>query len=572
MKNRWVVKETDAKLDLMSEVLGISKVTARVMANRGLRSKNTALAFLKTSIDNMRPFVQMKDAEKALQRVKKAIESGEKITIYGDYDVDGMTSTAILQKTLLSLGADSTYYIPHRITEGYGLNKNAISSLAESGTKLLFCVDNGISSVEEVCYANTLGLDTVILDHHEPGEALPNAAAIVDPKQEDCPYVFKEFCAGGLAYKFAAAMFEFMDKPFYYRDEFLVLAALATICDIVALQDENRVLVNCGLIILNANKKINCGLSSLLTLQKYLDKPITTSSAGFILGPCLNAAGRLDSGSLGVELLLAQESKKSLDIAEKLIELNKSRKALTEEGFDRMLSSLPEVLDKVLVLVDTETHESLAGIVAGRIREATGHPTIVLTPGESGMKGSGRSNASYNMYAALERNKHLLTRFGGHFKAAGLSLPEENIPLLREALNAECTLENEDFVPVIEADGELSAGDLTVKQATELIRLAPFGSGNPEPVFITRGLYVKNVKIMDEKNTLIFSFVTREGTRVKGIAFGLNARYKEEVEYASDFYMDIAYNLEVNEFRGAVEVQARILDFVLLDESLRFGL
>jgi len=560
MQKRWQVKQTDANLALMSEVLGISELTARVMANRGLRSKNTALAFLKTSLSTLRPFVQMKGAIKALERIKTAIENGEQITIYGDYDVDGMTGTAILQKALSSLGANVSYYIPHRITEGYGLNKSAISTLAEGGTQLLLLIDNGISAVEEIAHATSLGIDTVILDHHEPGEELPEAVAIVDPKQLDCPYPFKEFCAGGLAYKFALALFEYLNKPQQHADEFLVLAALATICDIVQLQDENRVIVTAGLIILNANKLINPGLGSILALQKYMEKPIDTHSAGFIIGPCLNAAGRLDSGSLGVELLLAAPDD-ARELAEKLVELNKARKGLTEDGFNRLITQLPEQLDKVLVLVDKEIHESLAGIVAGRIREATSRPTIVLTSGDVSMKGSGRSNDLYNMFAALERNKHLLTRFGGHFKAAGLSLSEENIPLLRENLNAECTLSDDDFIPLIEADSTLTSTDITVKQASELTLLAPFGSGNPEPVFIARNLFVESVRDIEEKNTLIFSLVTEDRLRVKGLAFGLNKKYKKEAKQEKGFYIDVACHLETNEFRGNVDVQLRILDF-----------
>ena len=409
MKNRWVILETDANLALMSEVLGISQTMARVMANRGLRTKKTAQAFLQTSIDNLHSFLLMKDALKALERIKKAIDAGEKITVYGDYDVDGMTSTAILCKVLTTTGANVSYYIPHRITEGYGLNKAAVQKLAENGTGLMLCVDNGIAAVEEVALAKALGMETVIIDHHEPGEVLPAAVAIIDPKQPDCTYPFKELCAGGLAYKFAAALCEYMGVPFSQQQEFLALASLATICDIVELTDENRVLANCGMIVLNANKLVNPGLGTLITMRGLLEKPIDTMSVGFVLGPCLNAAGRLDTATTAVELLLASadETKKRMELAEKLIDLNNSRKDLTADSVARIMQNLPKDLDNVLVLVDMETHESLAGIVAGRIREATGRPTIVLTPGEGAMKGSGRSNDMYNMFEALQAQQHL---------------------------------------------------------------------------------------------------------------------------------------------------------------------
>jgi len=569
MKNRWVILETDANLDLMSEVLGVSQTLARVMANRGLRTKKTAQAFLKTSIDNLHPFLLMKDALKALERIKKATDTGEKITVYGDYDVDGMTSTAILCKVLTTMGANVSYYMPHRITEGYGLNRTAVQKLAENGTELMLCVDNGISAVEEIALAKELGMETVIIDHHEPGEILPDAVAIIDPKQPDCTYPFKELCAGGLAYKFAAALCEYIGVPFSQQQEFLALASLATVCDIVQLTDENRVLANCGMVVLNANKLVNSGLGTLITMRGLLEKPIDTTSVGFILGPCLNAAGRLDSASIGVELLLAgaDDTKKRMELAEKLTDLNNSRKDLTSDSAERLIKNLPEKLDKVLVLVDMEAHESIAGIVAGRVRDATGRPAIVLTPGDGAMKGSGRSNDSYNMFEALQAQQHMLIRFGGHFKAAGLTLQEENIPLLREALNSECVLVEEDFFPMIEVDAELDAKDITISLANELLRLAPFGSGNHEPLFVTRKLYVENVRVMDEKSTLIFTFRENGRAGIKGIAFGLNEQYAKmakevDVPKSGGFFADMLYNLEINEFRGNVSVQLRVRDFL----------
>jgi len=567
---RWILRETDANIPLMAETLQINPVMARVMANRGIRTKKTALSFLKTSIDQLRPFLDMKDAQAAISRIASAIKLGEHITIYGDYDADGITSTAILFKVLARLGASVSYYIPHRITEGYGMNKTAVQNLAADGTKLILTVDNGISAIEEVALAHELGMDTIIIDHHEPGDVLPQAAAIIDPKQHDCPYPFKELCAGGLSYKFAAALCEHLDMPFVEQEEFLVLAAIATICDIVKLTDENRILANCGMIILNANKLINPGIGSLITVRGYLEKQIDTFSVGFVIGPCINAAGRLDIADIAVELLLADanEIAERMELTNKLIELNETRRQLTGDCVERLLADLPNTaaLDNVIVIRDTETHESIAGIVAGRIREATGRPTIVLTQGDEAMKGSGRSPACYNLFEALFAHKHLILRFGGHSMAAGLTISSENIPLLREALNRDCTLTEEDFLPMLEIDAELEFGDITLKLADELTRLAPFGSGNHEPLFVSHGLFVESVRVMDEKNTLIFTFNNGTTRTLKGIAFGLNESYTKAIAKAGankngGFRLDIVYGVEVNAYNGNVSVQMRVRDF-----------
>jgi len=568
--SRWIMRETDANLPLMSEVLGISSTMARVMANRGIRSKKAAQYFLQTSINNLRPFSQMKDAQRALARISTAINNQEHITIFGDYDADGITGTVILYKVLRRLGAVVSYYIPHRVTEGYGLTKCGIEKIADYGTELIVAVDNGISATEEIAFANSLGIDTVVIDHHEQGEELPKAFAIINPKQHDCPYPFKEMCAGGLTYKLAAALCEHMQIPFMEQEECLVLAAIATVCDIVPMKDENRILVNCGMVVLNANKLINPGLGSLLTVRGYLEKPIDTFTMGFVIGPCINAAGRLDSAELAAKLLLteADNIKERLDLTQKLLELNEQRKLLTADCVNRLLAGLAGELDKILVLTDKDTHESIAGIVAGRIKETTGRPTIVLAQGTEAMKGSGRSPNCYNLFEALHDNHHLFIRFGGHAMAAGLTIPEENIPILRENLNRDCTLTKEDFLPQIEIDCELVFEDITVNLADELSRLAPFGKENNEPLFVSRNIYVENVRAIDDKNTLIFMFKSSSGKKVKGIAFGMNDNFASaatdaKVSKAGDFYMDIVYGVEINVYNGNISVQVRVRDFYI---------
>jgi single-stranded-DNA-specific exonuclease len=573
----WQELTTDANLDLMAETLGISRVTAHVMATRGLRSKNAALAFLQPCISRLGNPLTMKDAPRAIACIKAAIENGEDITVFGDYDADGIMSTVILIKTLHHLGITPSYYIPHRMDEGYGLNAKAVETLAEGGTQMLITVDNGIAAIEEITLANKLGISVVIIDHHEPGftsdkaDILPPAAAIVDPKQADCPYPFKDMCAAGLVYKLCTALAAETGNPLTpaLHDELLALAAIATLCDIVDLVGENRIIVAEGLRVLNENKLINPGLGSLLTLRGLLEKPIGTFEVGFVIGPCLNATGRLESADIAVDLLLDAPQKTSdrLAAAYALLELNDSRKALTAECIERAMAQLPDPLPKILVLTDNEAHESVAGIVAGRVRDKTNRPTMVMTPSEeSGQyKGSGRSIAPYDMFKAMYANRRLFTRFGGHAMAAGFTIPEGNIDALRVALNAECALTDTDFRPVISTDYNLQATEISPQLVHELARLAPFGKANPQPIFVTRGFRCASIRILDEKNTLIFQ-LSAGALRFKAIAFGLNEQFHAATKKTGGFTIDIAYILEENHWNGGVELQARIKDFLITED------
>jgi len=566
MKN-WQMIQTDANLELMAKTLGVSEIAANVMANRGLRTKNTALSFLKPSLDKLHDAMQLKGAKEAVERIAKAITAREKTVIYGDYDADGVMSTAIMYRVLSRLGADVSYYIPHRQEEGYGLNKAAIEKLSAQGIRLIIAVDNGISAAAEVRHGNGLGIDTVIIDHHEEGDELPPAVSIVDPKQSGCEYPFKELCAAGLAYKMAGALCQYMNDSFQERDELLVFAAIATLCDIVSLTDENRIIVNSGLAVINANKLINPGLGSLITLRGYLEKTIDSFGVGFVIGPCINSSGRLESANLSVELLLTSDFTRRMELAHKLQELNDNRKNLTAECVERVMEGL-DPKDKVLVIVDEIAHESVAGIVAGRIRDATGRPTILLTPGEGAMKGSARSIPGYNIYEALHANQELFTRFGGHEMAAGMTLPAENIPLLREALNKSCVLTDDDFVTTILIDRELNPDDVTLNLSDELAWLSPFGKGNDEPMFVSRSLIAENVRVIDDKNTLIFTLLSPGGKKIKAIAFGLNELFHEQLPDAKSqatggILMDAVYNVETNVYNGVASVQMRLRDFLI---------
>ena len=575
MKIEWKLQDTDANLELMSEVLGLDKITARVLANRGVRSKNAAINFLHPSEKKLHDIGLMADTKKALIRIKDGIEAG-KIVVYGDYDADGITSTVILCKVLRRLGADCDYYMPHRINDGYGLNTAAIEKISEMGAKLVIAVDNGISAIEEIALANNLGIDVIVVDHHEPAfticdgirtDILPPAFAILDPKLTGSEYPYKEICAAVLAYKLAGALCAFCGQDFVEKDELLVLAAIATLCDIVPLIDENRVIVKLGLRALNQNKRINTGLGSLISLRGYLDKQLDTFTVSYVLGPCLNATGRLESAAIAVDMLLCDEVHKSEELAEELVRLNNERKNLTQECVDRLMQVIPDKLPKVLVLVDLKAHESVAGIVAGRIREATGRPTILLTMGDGALKGSGRSIEKYNIFEALLANNHLFTRFGGHAMACGITMKEENVCLLRDALNETCPLEEDDFKAEVLLDGELKLGHINLKLSKELEFLAPYGKGNEEPLFVSQRLYAESVKVLDEKRTLIFSF-SKDGFRLKGITFGKNDLYDSITKEAGvnkngGFFMDVVYSIETNEWNGEKNAQMRVKDFRL---------
>ena len=577
MNSRWCLVETDANIELMSSVLGVGNVTARCLANRGLRSKNAAIGFLSPSGGCLHDIMGIDDTVHALKRIKAALGS-EKIVVYGDYDVDGITSTVILCKVLRRLGADCEYYMPHRRLEGYGMNPEAINKIADMGAGLIIAVDNGISTSMEIQLAKERGIDTVVVDHHEPGfvedgdgrkDILPPAFAIIDPKLSDCKYPFKECCAAVLAFKLAEALCGYLDEPFTEKDELLVLAAIATLCDIVPLVDENRIIVKLGLAKLAGNKLLNPGLGSLIALRGYLDKTIDTFTVSFVLGPCLNATGRLESAAIAVELLCASEDdvEKRCRLAEELVRLNNDRKSLTQECVERILCTLPEKLPKVLVLVDLEAHESVAGIVAGRIRETTGRPTILFTAGDGALKGSGRSIEVYNIFDALYKNRHLFIRFGGHAMACGLTMEAKNVPLLSDALNEDCDLSEEDFLQKIPIDGELSLRDINLKLSEELSLLAPFGKCNEEPLFLSRSLYTESVRVLDEKRTLIFVF-SKDGCRIKGITFGKNELYDTLTREAGankygGFFMDVVYGIETNEWNNEKSVQLRVRDFII---------
>jgi len=593
---KWVLKQEEANIELMSQTLKISKAMAQALVNRGIRTKNTAIRFLNPSYTDFHDTLEMKDMQAGLEIVSKSIAAGEKIVIYGDYDADGVMSTVILFKALSRLGADVFYYIPERVEEGYGLNMSAIQGIAEMGVELIITCDNGIASKDEIAAAKALGMKVVVIDHHEPGfiegedgvryDISPGADAVIDPKQSECGYPFKSLCAGGLAYKFAKALYAHIGKEFADEEEYLVFAMIATICDIVELHGENRVIVYEGLAALNRNKAVNIGLGALIEAKGYTHRQIDATAIGFIIGPCINASGRLEHARFAVDLFVSEDVTEAYEAAEWIVKLNESRRGLTKDAFESADAQLAEssiLDDSVLVVYDASIHESVAGIVAGRLKDKYYKPAIVITEGEECLKGSARSIEGYNIFEELYKNSDLFVRFGGHAMAAGLSINRENLDELRRRLNADFYLTGDDLLPKIYYDGQLEVGEITYDLAKELLLLEPFGKDNRAPLFCSRGQTIQELRVIEGKNTIIMTFIPNGGYRkVKAVSFGAIEDMRQmlyenlpEGEAAAimagekrrtDLMFDLLYEIELDEYNGNVSVQMRIKDFMVSEK------
>ena len=506
---QWFITAKRADFEGLARKFQISPILARLIRNRDVTEDEDIQKYLYGNTDALYDPFLLKDMEKAVELLLPRIRAKEKIRIIGDYDIDGVCATYILLSGIRALGGNADAAIPHRIKDGYGLNEALISEASEEGIKTIVTCDNGIAATEQIAYANKLGMTMIVTDHHEvpfseengkKSYSLPPAAAVIDPKQEDCSYPFSGICGAVVAYKLVEALFRTVQKEQDYRElmkELLQFAAFATVGDVMELKDENRIFVKAGLEYMEHTK--NVGLRALLRVTGLEGKKLSPYHIGFILGPCLNATGRLDTAVRALELLQEKEEGKAIRTATDLKELNDARKDLTAEGVEQAIAqvettSLKE--DKVLVLFLPDCHESLAGIIAGRVREKYGKPTFVLTKGEEEVKGSGRSIDGYNMYEEMCVCKELYTKFGGHKMAAGLSLKEENIVPFRKALNEACRLTEDDFEEKIHIDIALPLSEVTPGLVTELEKLEPFGVGNPKPVFAQKGITVLRGQIL----------------------------------------------------------------------------
>lgn len=594
LQKKWLLRGcrvSAEEISRLSREQNISMTAARLLAVRGLVDLEDIANYFDSSANPLgllhAPEL-LKDMRRACELLLEAVRAGKKIAIFGDYDADGITSTTIMLLVLKRLGGHVHYYIPRRDSEGYGLNNAAVRKLAEEGVELLLTLDNGIAAYEQVKLAKELGLTVIVADHHEvpfaiqAGQSvyrLPPADAVIDPKQRDCRYPFKSICAGMLAYKLAECLYE-MAGADWQRDylEYLIFAAIATVCDIMDLTDENRALVKFALS--HMQDTPNLGLRSLLEVNALDPQQISCYHIGFVIGPCINASGRLANANMAVDLFLARDYGESNRLAQELVELNERRKELSSQGEERVSQLVEEqglAENKVILVHEPELAESVAGIVAGRVKERFGRPVFVLAGTKKLVRGSGRSIESYDMFKALVECGDLLEMFGGHYMAAGLTVAQDNIPELRRRLNENCRLGPEDMLPVVHLDlampVERALASMSFAQL--IASMEPFGHGNPAPLFGDRDLAVRRIQLLGaDKQSIRFYFADRQRQ-------GLNSAvcFRKREEFAEmvgeemwqrllrgqevNLSLDIAYNIEINEFRGNKSVQLQIKELRL---------
>ncbi|MBD5471120.1 MAG: single-stranded-DNA-specific exonuclease RecJ [Lachnospiraceae bacterium] len=583
----WRVAAKRADFNAIAQKYHIDPVLARIIRNRDIIDDADIDKFLNGDIKDLYSPLLLKDMEKAVDMLLIKIDGKKPIRIIGDYDIDGICATYILYRGLSACGACVDTAIPHRIHDGYGLNENLIRAAYEAGTDTVLTCDNGIAAYSQIAFANSLGLTVIVTDHHEvPYEEkdgvrtykTPPAYAVVDPKQEDCTYPFSEICGAVVAYKLVLLLLaKHFDKTWQEMMEselgleLLELAAFATIGDVMELVDENRILVKCGLALMKNTR--NIGLKALMDVTETQPEQIKPYTIGFVLGPCLNATGRLDTAVNALALFQAEDTEHAVNIANELKSMNDNRKELTAKGVDEAVKLIEErnlLRDKVIVVYLPEVHESLAGIIAGRIREKYCRPTFVLTNAEDGVKGSGRSIEAFHMYDEMTKCKELFSKYGGHKLAAGLSLPEENVELFRKALNDNCTLTEADFEEKVMIDVPMPMDYATLELVHELERLEPFGNGNPKPQFAHKNVKLLSGRILGaHKNVGKYVVETENKKRFDMMYFGdLEAFHtflcgKFGADWVKRLYnggglgleISVVYYPDINEFRGKESLQ-----------------
>lgn len=565
MTAKWMLYAKKADFDRIAEEFHINPVTARVMRNRDVEGDEAIRRYLYgTKHDFYSPHL-LKDADKAAGILEEKTAQGKRIRIVGDYDIDGVCSTYILYKALKRIGAAADYEIPDRVKDGYGINEQIIEAAYSDGVDTILTCDNGISAVEQMHRARELGMTVIITDHHDIArengrDILPEADAIVNPKQQDCGYPWKEICGAVVAYKVVKILYERYGISDREWEEMMEFAAIATVGDVMRLQDENRILVREGLGRIRSTKSV--GLRKLVEKNKLEIEKLNAFHIGFVIGPCLNAGGRLQTAKMALKLLLCGDEEEADRLAEELKQLNDQRKDMTSQGAEQASRQVAERYgnDKVLVVYLPDCHESLAGIIAGRLREKYHKPSIVLTRAEEGVKGSGRSIESYHMFEALLEVKELLTKFGGHPMAAGLSLNEDNVEAFRKALNNNARLTEEDFIPKIWIDVAMPMEYVSEPLIRELEMLEPFGQGNEKPQFAQKGIHIRSARVIGKnRNAVKLSMVTPRGVSVDGIAFTDGDAFIKEMGMRRE--MDVIYYPGINEYNGRRSIQMVIKEW-----------
>lgn len=581
MEAVWRVHAKRADFNALGEEFNIDPVVARVIRNRDMDTIREIDRYLNCDLNIQHEPSLMADMDKACNIMIGKINQGKAIRIISDYDVDGVMSNYILLVGLKEAGADVSYEIPDRMTDGYGINERIIREAHRDEIDTLITCDNGIGAFEAIGLAKELGMTVIVTDHHEPPlvedeqgnktKTFVTADAVVNPKRPDCDYPFKEICGAAVAYKFIRHLYSLMGKD-WQEDWLIEMLGIATVCDVMPLRDENRAFVKRALELVA--KTENKGLKALLQVHDLTGKRITSTTFGFVIGPCINASGRLDSAKRGLELLLAEDYNQALIWAQELKEINITRKDMTEKGKKEAIEMVEAqyMEDTVLVVFLPELHESLAGIVAGRLKEKFNKPTLVFTTAERGLlKGSGRSIEAYNMFEKLSEHKELFVKMGGHPMAAGFSIEESNLDILRDRLNENHGLQPEDLVPVVMIDVAMPFSYITPQLVRQLDMLEPFGNGNPKPVFAQANLKVKKVKFMGSDDQYIkIWFMDEYGRTVEAIDFDANSFIQNIKMWFTDeecdkmvqgmpnqVVLDITYYPDINEYNGRITIQIK---------------
>lgn len=593
VKEKWMVYGKKADFNGLALKYKISPVTARIIRNRNMTDDRAFDQYLNGTIDSINSPFLFKDMEKAVDILFEAIKNNERIRIIGDYDIDGICSTYILVKAISKFTRNISMDIPDRIKDGYGINKKLIKKAYDEKIKLIITCDNGIAAIDETAYAKELGMKVIVTDHHNvPFDIVDNqmvykrvqADAVVNHKQPDCTYPFKEMCGAAIAYRFVmACMLKLKEKQDTryklieaFEKEMIIFAGIATIGDVVSLLDENRIIAKAGLRLLKENT--NIGLEALINRCELDKNNISSFHIGYIIGPCLNAAGRLETAKMGLELLLCDNKEKTEKFAEELVILNQKRKELTLEGEKKAVEYALKMEDsKVLVIFLEDIHESIAGIIAGRIREKFNKPTIILTKGEEMVKGSGRSIEGYNMYEEINKCSKLLSRFGGHIMAAGVSLEEKNVEAFREMLNKNCSLTEDDYIKKVWIDVPMPLNYISGELIHELKKLEPFGKDNEKPIFAVKDIVVKKMYLMGKAKNMARLMLVENGNEIAGVMFngledylaGIRDKYGEETVRKMQMGMTVniagafTYYPSINNYNGNESIQIIITGFSL---------
>ena len=582
---RWVLLRKGADFEAIGKKYQISPRLACLIRNRDVIGEEAIERYLNGTISDLYDGMLMKDADKAIDILKEKIAEEKKIRVIGDYDIDGVNATYILMEGLERLGAYVDSDIPDRIGDGYGLNRHLIDRAYDAGIDTIITCDNGIAAIGEIAHAKSLGMTVLVTDHHEipyteeRGERhykRSEADAIVNPKQMECTYPYKNLCGAAVAWKVIQILYEKCDIAVEESYDFLENVAFATVGDVMDLTDENRILVREGL--KRIHTTMNPGMRALILQNKLEPEQISSYHFGFVLGPCINASGRLETAKIALNLFLQEDVKKASEIAAELVDLNAQRKDMTAEGVELAMQQVEEgnTGEKVLVVYLPDVHESLAGIIAGRIRETCHKPTFVLTKSEDGVKGSGRSIEAYSMYEELCKCQELFTKFGGHPMAAGLSLPEANVEIFREKINACCGLTEEDFIPKIKIDIPMPVDYPDIPLVNELLLLEPFGKANVKPQFADKNLGIDRAVVVGKnQNVLKLTLKTERGKSISAVYFGDVEEFREyygrkygenEVQQAflgrtNGIRMSVVYYPEINRYQGNESIQIVIKNY-----------